>query len=528
MADVRSGSILALALVSLALLLGLVAVAMSLGGRSHPTGSEDGPEASELYVWCAAGIKRPMQELATLYERSYGTRIQLDFGGSGELLGRLEVAGKGDLYLAGDVSYIDRARGKGLVAEGVSLARMAPVLAVAQGNPKGIQGLDDLLRDDVRVAVANPEAAAVGKMTRKLLEQTGHWQRLEPRLTVTKPTVNALADDLKLGAVDATVIWDATAATYGEFDLVPIDAFAQAEKSVTIGVLQSSDQPTRALHFSRYLASREVGNPTFRKHGFRAEGGDAWADVPELLLYSGSVNRPAIEQALREFSEREGVKVETVYNGCGILCSTMQAVSDQGGKLPDAYYACDVCFVPPVAKYFPEATMLTETDIVIAVPAGNPAGIHSLADLARDGLRLGICNAEQSTLGFMTHRMLGQLNIAKAIEPNIKSSVPTGDTLVTQLRTGSLDAVVVYSTNLQGLDEHVEAIAIDHAGAKAIQPYSVRVNSDHQALANRLLDHLRARQDRFEAVGFRFLGDDRPVPASTWESISAPGQFFNE
>lgn len=59
-------------------------------------------------------------------------------------------------------------------------------------------------------------------------------------------------------------------------------------------------------------------------------------------------------------------------------------------KFPDVYYACDVCFVPPVAEQFPEAVLLTETAIVIAVPEGNPAGIKTLSDLARGGLRVGL------------------------------------------------------------------------------------------------------------------------------------------
>ena len=51
----------------------------------------------------------------------------------------------------------------------------------------------------------------------------------------------------------------------------------------------------------------------------------------------------------------------------------MKTMGDSSNpKFPDAYYACDVCFVPPVAQQFPEAVMLTETDIVIAVPKGNP------------------------------------------------------------------------------------------------------------------------------------------------------------
>jgi accessory colonization factor AcfC len=119
--------------------------------------------------------------------------------------------------------------------------------------------------------------------------------------------------------------------------------------------------------------------------------GDQWALRPDLILYSGGVNRPAIEKVLQKFATREGISVTTTYNGCGILCAAMKTMGDSSNpKFPDVYYACDVCFVPPVAEQFPEAVMLTEAEIVIAVPKGNPQNIRTLADLARPGLRVGL------------------------------------------------------------------------------------------------------------------------------------------
>ena len=75
------------------------------------------------------------------------------------------------------------------------LARMHPVLAVAAGNPKKIASLDDLLRPDVSLAQANPEVAAIGKVTHDALHadpatgmrSTAH-HRLRSRPSPTWPT----------------------------------------------------------------------------------------------------------------------------------------------------------------------------------------------------------------------------------------------------------------------------------------------------------------------------------------------------
>ena len=124
-----------------------------------------------------------------------------------------------------------------------------------------------------------------------------------------------------------------------------------------------TEKPAATLRFARYLAAPEKGGAVFKQSGFAPVPGDKWSARPELILYSGGVNRPAVEALLHEFADREGADITTVFNGCGILCASMKAMATASNpKFPDAYYACDLCFVPPVAKFFPEAVALTETD----------------------------------------------------------------------------------------------------------------------------------------------------------------------
>ena len=157
-----------------------------------------------LVLYCAAGIQLPVEEIVSQYQQEFGVPVDLQYGGSGTLLSNLRVARKGDLYLAGDESYLMTAASNHLVAEILPLATMVPVIAVRQGNPKGVEDLDDLL--DLQVGLASPEAAAVGRIVRQELREAGRWAALKERVRVFKPTVNDLANDLKLGAIDATII----------------------------------------------------------------------------------------------------------------------------------------------------------------------------------------------------------------------------------------------------------------------------------------------------------------------------------
>ena len=142
-----------------------------------------------------------------------------------------------------------------------------------------------------------------------------------------------------------------------------------------------------------------------------------------------------------------------------------------------------MCFVPPVAEHFPEAVIMTETDIVIAVPRGNPKNVHTLADLAQPGLRVGLSNAEQATLGFMTQAMLKSMNLYDSVMKNVVVQVPTSDFLINQMRAGGLDAAIVYKVNVQPQAEHLESIPLPADKAKAVQPFAVRADSPHRRLS---------------------------------------------
>ncbi|MGA2865037.1 MAG: molybdate ABC transporter substrate-binding protein [Verrucomicrobiota bacterium] len=474
----------------------------------HPGEGRRGQTTGPLLVYCAAGLKPPVEAVARQYEKECGVAVQLQYGGSGTLLSNLRVAARGDVFLAGDESYIELARSNGLVVESIPIGRMGLVVAVRRGNPKGVHSLGDLVRADVRLALGNPDAAAVGKLGRELLEQTGDWAAIEARAKVFKPTVNDLANDVKLGAADAALVWDATVSAYPELEAVKFPPIDRGEQRVTLGVLRCSRQPTAALHFARYLTAGDRGLGEFRRAGYRVTEGDVWAERPEVLLYSGGVNRLAVEDTIRQFEEREGVKVTRVYNGCGILVSQIKA-----GQRPDAYLACDVSFLTPVAEFFGEPVEISETAMVLLVAKGNPRQIRSLADLAQPGLRLGVANARQSTLGDLTAKLLRGAQLFEAVMANVKTQTPTADLLVNEIRTGALDAVVVYAANTSQVRGVLEMVPLNLAGAKAVQPYAVGKNSGHRLLMERLRAALQSEESRrrYEGLGFQWRGA-KPSP----------------
>ncbi|HIA19875.1 MAG TPA: molybdate ABC transporter substrate-binding protein [Planctomycetaceae bacterium] len=481
-------------------------------------------EAKELVLYCAAGMRYPMQEIITKYQQEYGVTISAQFQGSNTLLAQIEVSKTGDLYLAADSSYVELARQKGLAQESLSLAHMKPVIVVHKDN-KTIHSIDDLISPQHRVALGNPDAAAIGKKTRKLLTTSGHWEALNANVTkhgVYKPTVNEVATDVRLGSVHAGVIWDATAIQFPDLKQISCPALDAGDASIEICVLKSSKHPTAALKFARYIAARDRGLQTFGKKGFRIADGDVWEEHPELTFFAGSVNSRALKSIITSFEQREGVTVNTVYNGCGILTSQMRSMAKNKGKgFPDSYMACDVYYLKAVQDLFEEGIHVSDTDIMLVVQKGNPKQIRQVSDLTRDGIRVAIGHPEQCTIGVLSRRLLEEAHVYQAIKSkgNVVTETASSALLIPNITTGAADAVLAYRSDTLAEREKLEVVAIESDLAKAIQPYSTARSSQHKALSGRLFDTIARSRDQFEKAGFNWRLD---------QSSNAPGPRDDE
>ncbi len=487
-----------------------------------------------LVFYCAAGMRLPVDAVIERYRNEYGGDVIPEYGGSGKLLSALRVENdtpRADLYLAADESYIQEAKRLGLVSESIPIALMQPVLAVPGSSKKGIRSVKDLIRDDVKVVLANPEFAAIGRTSRKLLEEAGLWQEIEKRRRGFQATVSLVgtvievANNLKLDTADVGIIWDATAKQYPELKVVKVvedSLLANFTKAVTVGIVSKIPQPAAALRFARYLTACDRGLEDFQRMGWEVVEGDIWEEEPELIFYSGGINRLAIEKTVSEFEAREGVQVTVKYGGCGILVSDMKAIAKGTipSAFPDVYFACDASFVPPVEEQFLEPLEISETEIVLLVPKGNPKNIRTLRDLARPGIRVAMANEEHSALGALAKRLLEAEGLYPAVKENVTYQAPSADPLVLRMVGGNLggelgeDVAIVYMANCSKVKESLDVIPIginEFPLARAVQPYAVAKNSKHKHLAERLRSAIltSTSQGRFESAGFRWRIETR-------------------
>lgn len=489
----------------------------------------------ELTVYCAAGLHEALREITAAYQKEYGVTVRLQPDASGALLAKLQLKPDGaDLYLAADESYMRQARSLGLVAEVLPVARQHAVIAVPQGNPQKIAGVDDLLREDLRVVLPNPKSAAVGRVAEEALTASGQWAALQQRMQQSGGKVSQVgsvteaAQDVKVGTVAAAIVWDATARQFG-LEAVEVPVFQKQTETSVLGVASRTARPTAALHLARYVTAADRGEPILAAHHFTPlADADQWADRPLLTLDAGAMLKPAVEKLLENFKAREGVDVNPVYAGCGILVAQMKALKGAGpqtpasaapppGNFPDAYFSCDVSFMSMVQPWFEAAHIISRNDMVLAVAKGNPQQVKSIADLARPDVRLGLGHPEKSALGALTDNLLRKLNLhekvydARRATPLVFDSA--GHELVNKLRVGALDAIVVYRSNVLSATDsqtYLELVEMNLPEAVAVQPYAVAKDSHHKYLMRRLLEAILApdSQKRFVGAGFQWIAKE--------------------
>lgn len=224
-------------------------------------------EKPTLTVYCTASLKKPVEALATQYQKETGTAISLQFGGTGTLLTQLRVAKQGDLFIAADDGSLEEARKLEVTKKVLPLVIQHPVIAVAKGNPKNIQGLADLEKPEIRIALTNPETASIGKVTRRLLGT--RWDTLTQKAAVMKPTVTDVAGDVQLGSVDAAIVWDSVIPQFTGLEKVTASEISGHEENASVAVLVSTKDEKAALQFAEYLAKQDKGAVVFKEHGFQ-------------------------------------------------------------------------------------------------------------------------------------------------------------------------------------------------------------------------------------------------------------------
>lgn len=226
--------------------------------------------AESLLVFAGAAGKPPIEELAKLYEKKYGVKVECTFGGSGTLLSQMILAKRGDVYIPGSDDFMDTAEKKGAVEKGKRklICYLMASICVQKGNPKGIRRLEDLAKPGIRVGIAQPEAVCLGDVALEVFRLTGLREKIWPNIVTQAASCEQTATILKLKQVDAVIGWDVFAHWYPEdIEILPLPKVAQRWRYIPAAVTKFASNKAEAQRFVNFVCS-QTGKAVFKKYGY--------------------------------------------------------------------------------------------------------------------------------------------------------------------------------------------------------------------------------------------------------------------
>lgn len=271
-------------LLSLLLALAMIFALAACSSNNEPKDADDNKAREEVVVFAAASMTETLNQIKESYEKDHNVTLTFNFDSSGTLKTQIQEGADCDLFISAgqkQMNQLDITADKEVNTEGldfvasdsrVNLLENKVVLVVPEGNPKGIEGFDDLaakLADgSVLMAMGNSDVP-VGQYTQKILS---YYKLDETALanagTITYGTnVKEVTTQVAEGSVDCGIVYctDAFSAGLTVVDSATKDMCGQV--IYPAAVMKNAKHADAAKAFLEYLQS-DAAMKVFENVGF--------------------------------------------------------------------------------------------------------------------------------------------------------------------------------------------------------------------------------------------------------------------
>ena len=212
-------------------------------------------------------------------------------------------------------------------------------------------------------------------------------------------------------------------------------------------------------------------------------GGDASSDGGDTLtVYAAASLTATFEQIAKDFeATHDGVDVRLSFGGSSDLVTQIQ-----NGARADVFASADTATMQELVDDDLTAgdprDFATNT-LEIAVPPGNPAGVRTLQDLAKPGLKLVVC-APAVPCGAAAQQVEQQSGVS--LRPVSEEQSVTD--VLAKVTSGEADAGLVYVTDVKTAGDKVEGIPFPESRSVVnTYPIATVQGSDQQQLAEQFV-----------------------------------------
>jgi len=167
-----------------------------------------------------------------------------------------------------------------------------------------------------------------------------------------------------------------------------------------------------------------------------------------------------MEECRKEFERRHKVPIRVIYGGSQCLLAQL-AVTYRNALIDiyapgEEFYAKQAQDRGYVTTYKPMAYFIP----VIMVREGNPKKIHTLKDLTKPGLRIGVGEPKACAVGKTTQDLLKKHGLTQQVGKNVVMHTAMAPELGNAVKLGSVDAVINWDAVAAGYEDGAEIIPI--------------------------------------------------------------------
>jgi molybdate transport system substrate-binding protein len=220
-----------------------------------------------------------------------------------------------------------------------------------------------------------------------------------------------------------------------------------------------------------------------------AAGDDTSASGTDDLIVSAAASLTDAFAEIGSAVEGSNPGVRVLLN-LGSSASLRQQILE--GAPVDVFASADTANMSEIVESGETAAdpeIFARNTMQIAFPAGNPAGITGLGDLADEELLIGLC-AATAPCGAHAREVLENAGVIASIDSN----EPDVRALLNKIGAGELDAGIVYHTDVLSSGD-VEGLAIpEEVNVTADYPITALVNGSHPIAGARFVEFVLSEQ----------------------------------
>lgn len=225
----------------------------------------------QLHVYSAGAVAPPLQQAIARFEKKEGVTIRFTAGKPEALLKAIRARKEGDVISCGSEYVHDEAEDIGALIKGTrrSLGLRRSVIITREGNPKGINRLEDLCKPGIRIGTAT--GGCLKGVWDDIAAKAGLTEEIRHNIVEHADACGSLMGLIHMNMVDAIFAWNAFKNVWPDTcDVVELPRDLQVFRSTAVQAITY----TRDLELSKklidFLVSPE-GKAIYRENGWLFE-----------------------------------------------------------------------------------------------------------------------------------------------------------------------------------------------------------------------------------------------------------------